>query len=107
MVRLLGDKVLPEAVQSRRRSVRMRLEDLREPVRQRRERHVPGPDLIGNLESSISSVRQSFVARETLISRIQSRRNSGDDAEVQENPADKNTPNSSQKRSSSNRRTIT
>lgn len=97
MARLLGDKVLPEAVQSRRRSVRMKVEDLREPVRQRRERYVPGPDLIGNLESSFFSARRSFVTRDTLLTRIKARRDSSEDAEVQEQSSGESNSRRSQR----------
>lgn len=95
MARLFGDKVLPEAVQSRRRSLRMKLEDMREPVRQRREQYVPGPDIIGNLESSFSSARQNFVSRDTLLTRIRARRDTSEDEEAEEQNSSETTSTSS------------
>lgn len=72
--RLIGDRVLPESVTSRRRQFRSRLQELREPIRSRREDLVPGPDIIGRLESSVVNLRDRFTSREGLLSRIRAQR---------------------------------
>lgn len=73
MARLLGDRVLPESVQSRRRQLRTRLQDLRQPIRQRRT-DLPTPDIIGTAETQITRLRDRFVTRESVLERIQERR---------------------------------
>lgn len=78
MARLLGDSVLPERVQSRRRSLRNRLTELRDPVRRFREQNVPGPDVVGRLESNVSDLRDRFVSRTTVLERIRQRRQDGE-----------------------------
>lgn len=65
MARLLGDRIMPESIQSRRRSLRNRLDNLRDPVRSRREDMVPGPDLIGTAENRLSDLRDSIVSRDS------------------------------------------
>lgn len=74
MPRMLGERALPEAVQERRRQIRERAMSLREPVRNFRESNVPGPDLIGQVESRVSGLRDRFVSRDTILSRISERR---------------------------------
>lgn len=74
MAQLLGDRVLPESVVSARRRMRARFSDLREPLRSRREELVPGPDVIGRLEGSVSDLRTRFVRRDGLIERIREQR---------------------------------
>lgn len=74
MARMLGDRLLPESVQSARRRARNRVQDVREPIRQRREQLVPGPDIIGMTESRVSDLRDRFVNRTTVLERIRARR---------------------------------
>lgn len=77
MARMLGERFLPESVTQRRRSLRNRVQDLREPIRQFREQNVPGPDLIGRAESSIMGLRNRFVERDSVLSGIMARRSGG------------------------------
>lgn len=74
MPQLLGDKVLPETVVSKRRTLREKVRDFREPVRQSREDYIPGPDVVGMTEDQISGLREKFVSRDGLIDRINDRR---------------------------------
>lgn len=91
MARMLGDAVLPEQIQSRRRTLRNRLMDLREPVRSFREQNVPGPDVVGRLESRFTDVRDRFVTRTTVLERIRQRRqdDSGEQQQDQEAEGDR------------------
>ena len=76
---LLGERALPDSVQSRRRSLRNRLEDLRDPIRERRESTVPGPDLIGRGEDVVEQARTRVATRDSPIGSLLSRiRNRGD-----------------------------
>lgn len=86
MSTLLGDRFVPESLQSRRRSVRRRLRDIREPVRSRREDMVPGPDLIGTAERQVSDLRNSFVNRDSVIVSLRGMMNgiNGDGEEQEE-----------------------
>ena len=77
MARMLGEKFLPESVQERRRQVRERAMSLREPVRNFREQNVPGPDILGRVESRVTSLRDRAVSRDSVLERIRMRR-SGD-----------------------------
>lgn len=77
MARMLGERALPEAVQERRRQIRERAMSLREPVRDFRESNVPGPDVVGQVESRVANLRNRFVSRDTVLSRIRSRRQDG------------------------------
>lgn len=70
MARMLGDRVLPESVQARRRDLRTRLEGVRQPVRSFREQNIPGPDLVGMTEDTLSSLRDRFVSRDAVVERI-------------------------------------
>lgn len=70
MVRMLGDRVLPESVQARRRQVRQRVNSLREPVRSFREEKIPGPDVVGKTERQLSSLRDRFVSRDAVVERV-------------------------------------
>lgn len=70
MARLLGDRLVPESIQSRRRSFRSRVESLRDPIRSRRRSLVPGPDLIGMAEQQVSDLRDSFVSRDSVIASL-------------------------------------
>jgi hypothetical protein len=76
---MLGDSLLPDSVQSRRRSVRRRLQNLRDPVRSTRERVVPGPDVVGRAETSFSDIRRKVVSADGLVDRIKERREGGSD----------------------------
>lgn len=77
MARLLGDAVLPEQVQSRRRSLRNRLTELRQPVRRFREQNIPGPNVVGMVGNNLTDLRDRFVSRTTVLERIQERRQNG------------------------------
>lgn len=72
---MLGENLLPESVNRRRRQVRARVRDLRDPIRERRADLVPGPDVIGRAEESVLSLRDRVVNRDGLIERIRERRN--------------------------------
>lgn len=78
MARLLGDNLLPDSVVSRRRQFRERVSDLRQPVRQFRERNVPGPDLVGTAEEQLTSLRNSIISRDSVLNRIRSRSSTPD-----------------------------
>lgn len=70
MARMLGEKLLPEAVQSRRRMLRERLMDVRDPVRRRRQEMVPGPDIIGTAERNLAQMRNKVVNRDGVLPRL-------------------------------------
>lgn len=70
MPRMLGERVLPESVQARRRQIRNRVTDLRQPIRNRRQNLVPGPDLIGEAETRFMNLRDRVVDRNSVLSRI-------------------------------------
>ena len=70
MAQMLGDNLLPESVQSARRRFRNRLQSVRRPIRQTRQDLVPGPDLIGRVETQVMSVRDRIVSRDSLLSRV-------------------------------------
>lgn len=74
---MLGDNVLPESVQSRRRQVRSRLDSLREPIRQRRQNTVPGPDVVGRAEDAFTGLRNRAVSRDSVLERISDMRGNG------------------------------
>lgn len=76
MPQLLGDRFLPDTVVERRSQLRERVMDLRQPVREAREQYVPGPDLIGSAESTLTDLRNRVVSRQSVLSRIKSRRSS-------------------------------
>lgn len=78
MARMLGDRFLPESVQGTRRRVRNRLQDLRQPIRRRREDLVPGPDLVGQAESRFRDFRDRFVSRDGLLARMRSQQQDGE-----------------------------
>lgn len=83
MAQMLGDNLLPESVTSRRRKVRERVRDLRQPIKERRQSvssKVPGPNVIDKAEESLTSLRNSFVTRDTMLSRISDRRDGGSDS---------------------------
>lgn len=86
MARMLGDNVLPESLQSRRRSIRNRLKNLREPIRRRRSEAVPGPDVIGSLESRVSGLRDKVVDRDSALENIRSQVG-GDNGAVSSGPS--------------------
>lgn len=107
MARMLGDAVLPEQIQSSRRRLRNRLSDLRQPVRQFREENVPGPNVVGNLESRFSDLRDRFVSRTTVLERIRSQRNGdGMTGDGQGQQQDGGTGSGSGSGSGSSRRTV-
>lgn len=69
--------MLPDSVVSRRSQFRERLMELRQPVRQFRERNVPGPDIVGSAEDRITDLRNRIMSRDSVISRIRARRGGG------------------------------
>lgn len=79
MAQLLGDRLLPETVVSRRRQFRERVRDVRRPLRQFRERNVPGPDIVGTAEDRLTDLRNRVISRDSVLSRIRSRRSGGSD----------------------------
>lgn len=81
MPRMLGEGFLPESVQSQRNKLRNRLQDMREPIRSRRQSLVPGPDVIGKAESTFMDLRDRVVSRTTVLDRIRARRASEDEQE--------------------------
>lgn len=50
--------------------MRTKLQDLREPVRQKREDLVPGPDLVGRVEGTLTQTRSRFVSRDAVLDRL-------------------------------------
>ena len=81
MPRMIGEGFLPESIQSQRNRLRNRLNDLREPIRSRREQLVPGPDLVGRAESTFRNLRDRVVSRTTIMQRIRERRANGEEQE--------------------------
>jgi len=74
MTKLIGDNMLPDSVVSRRRQVRERIRDLRQPVRRFRESNVPGPDVVESAENELTSLRNRIISRDTVVDRIRARR---------------------------------
>lgn len=91
MPRLLGENVLPDSVQQRRESVRERLQDVREPIRRRRAQTVPGPNIIGQIESQVTSLRNNVISRDGVMSRIRDVRGS-DSGTSEEQTEESNGP---------------
>lgn len=89
---------MPEAVQSRRRTLRSRLRSMRRPLKQTRQDVVPGPDLIGKLENNVSNVRDRFVTRDSVLGRIKERKGDatggeGSSSQAQDRPTNQSKPN--------------
>lgn len=103
---MLGDKVLPEAIQSRRRKLRSRVMDIREPLRTRRERNVPGPDVIGKAESTVSDLRARFVNRTTVPQFIQEKKRDDTSSGVREGKDSSTTQNTNKSSGNSNSRAV-
>lgn len=72
---MLGENVLPESVNDLRRRARSQVRSLRQPIRQRRENLVPGPDLIGQTETTLMDLRDRVTTRDGLLSRIRNQQN--------------------------------
>lgn len=72
MATMIGERVLPDSVNSARRRVRNRVMELRQPIRTTREDLIPGPDLIGRAESQVMNLRDRFMTRDGVLSRIRS-----------------------------------
>lgn len=73
MAELLGERLTPDSIQERRKALRQRLQSLRDPIRRRRERMVPGPDLVGQTENTVVGLRRRLVRRDLpsdLLSRV-------------------------------------
>lgn len=77
MAPMLGERFLPDSVNSRRRMVRSRIRDLREPLRSRRQNLVPGPDIIGRAENTVMDLRDRFVSRDSVLGKMKSKMGSG------------------------------
>lgn len=71
---MLGNRVLPDSVQSQRRRLRSRLRDIREPIRRRRQNLVPGPDLIGSAESRLMDLRSRAMQRDGFVDMMKNAR---------------------------------
>lgn len=74
MPQLLGDRLLPDTVVERRNQFRERVMELRRPIRDARERMLPGPDLVGNAEDRLTDLRNRVVSRQSVVGRIRQRR---------------------------------
>jgi hypothetical protein len=96
MARMLGEKLLPNSINTQRRRVRERVMDLREPIRQRRIELVPGPNVVEEVESRLRATRDSFVSRDSIMNRIEELRSddsgngSSGESEGQSNAGDGN-----------------
>lgn len=77
MAEMLGNRILPESVVARRRRLRERVNNLRRPVKQFRQENIPGPDVIGEVESSVADLRNRFVRRDSVLQKMRERRNGG------------------------------
>lgn len=66
MPQLLGEDILPDSVNSQRRKVRERVSSFRQPLKNRRQDAVPGPDLVGSFESKVKNLRSKAVSRDGL-----------------------------------------
>ena len=73
MPEMLGNNFLPESVTSARRRFREQVMQIRRPVRRFRENNVPGPDIVGTVEDELTSLRDNFVRRESVLSQINRR----------------------------------
>lgn len=91
MARMLGERLLPESVNSRRRQLRERVRDVREPVRSKRMDLVPGPNLLGKAETTLSDLRDSVVERESILSKIKARRSDGNGESEAEMPSEQSS----------------
>lgn len=77
MARMLGEQVIPRSVNLKRRQLRSKLRELREPIRRRRSEMVPGPDVVGQLESRINQTTDKIVRRDGVVDRIKQARSGG------------------------------
>lgn len=73
MPEMLGNNFLPSSITSARRRFREKVTELREPVKRFREQNIPGPDVIGKTEEQMTSLRDDFVRRESVLSSIKDR----------------------------------
>lgn len=103
MPRMLGDRVLPTSVQQKRQQLRNRVSSLREPIKDFREQNVPGPDVVNKAETSVSSLRDRFVSREMVLSRLKDMKSSGSNGESQPKSKTGSTTSSSSTNNGSNR----
>lgn len=76
MANMVGEGILPESVNRRRRSLRQRVSSVREPLRSRRQSAVPGPDVIGRVEEQVRNVESRVSGREGIVDRIRNRQSS-------------------------------
>lgn len=96
---MLGDKLLPESVQTRRRDLRSRVNELRQPLRQRRQNLVPGPDVVGEAENRLGNIRNRVVDRQTVLERIQSMRQNNSDSGSSDESGSSSSSNNSNRSS--------
>lgn len=89
MPRFLGDRFLPESVVVRRRSVRRRVRNLRNPIRSFRESNIPGPDVVGSVENTVLGARNRIVTRDALVNSLRDMARSDEDEE-EENEEEEN-----------------
>lgn len=75
----LGDRLLPESLMERRQNLRSnlrsRVQEIRRPIRQRREQLSP-VDIVGMVESNARDLRDRIVSRTDVLARIRDRRQS-------------------------------
>lgn len=76
--------------------------DMREPIRQQREDLIPGPNLIGTAERRARNLRDRFVARDSVLSRIAEMRQNNDNDEENDNNNSNEENNPSRGRSGNN-----
>lgn len=88
MARLLGDRFLPDVVTQKREQLRERLLDIRDPIRRMRARTVPGPNLIGEVEGTVTDYRDRFVTRDSVLEMIRTRREDGSNDSKEEEESD-------------------
>jgi hypothetical protein len=70
---LLGERLLPDSVNTKRRQVRSRLEEVRRPLKNKRKSLSP-VDVIGMTENNLADIRDRFVQRNSVVDRIRERR---------------------------------
>lgn len=81
MAPMIGEGFIPESIQSRRRSLRNRLRNMRQPIMEFRQQNIPGPDVVGTVENNLMDLRDRFVNREKILSRIRSQTNNKESEE--------------------------
>lgn len=80
MADLLGNRLLPESLASKRRDLRNRLNEIRQPLRDFRTNMVPGPNVVEMTESQFMGLRNKVTERDSAMNTI-ARRRSGNNSE--------------------------